>query len=211
MSERFEAGFLHRPAQAGVEAIVLTHGASSNANAPMLVALAEAFANAGVLAYRYDLPYRQRRPNGPPHPSASAADREGVRLAVQAVRALGCQRVVAAGHSYGGRQTSMAASEDPQLVEGLLLTSYPLHPPGKPDQIRTAHFPNIHTAALFISGARDPFGSREELEKAIALIPAKTQLWTVEGAGHELAKKPATITAEIVYRTSRFLLHPDRD
>ena len=72
------------------------------------------------------------------------------------------------------------------LVDGLLLTSYPLHPPGKPQQLRTQHFPKLRIAALFVEGTRDPFGSIEEISSALKLIPAKTALVTVEGEGHDL-------------------------
>ena len=82
------------------------------------------------------------------------------------------------------------------LVDGLLLLSYPLHPPGKPQQLRTQHFPNLQTPALFISGTRDSFGSIDELRAAIELIPAKTKLVAVEGAAHGLSDKKKQ--AEIV-------------
>jgi uncharacterized protein len=93
------------------------------------------------------------------------------------------------GHSYGGRQSTMLCAEQPGLVEGLLLLSYPLHPPRKPDQLRIQHLLNLHTCALFVHGTRDPFGSPEELESALHLIPAKTRLLRVDGAGHDLGFK----------------------
>ena len=83
----------------------------------------------------------------------------------------------------------MLIAEEPTLVDGLLLLSYPLHPPGRPAQLRTAHFPKIHTSALFVSGTRDAFASIEELEAAIRLIPAKTKLVPIEGAAHGLSQK----------------------
>jgi predicted alpha/beta-hydrolase family hydrolase len=95
-------------------------------------------------------------------------------------------RVFLGGHSYGGRQATMLAASEPGLVTGLLLMSYPLHPPRKPEQLRTQHFPNLRTPALFVHGARDPFGSENEMEKARKLIPARTQLLAIDGAGHDL-------------------------
>ena len=83
----------------------------------------------------------------------------------------------------------MLAAEEPELVDGLLLLSYPLHPPRKPDQLRTQHFPNLHTPCLFVHGARDPFGSVDEIDRALQLIPAKKELVKVEGAGHDLGFK----------------------
>jgi hypothetical protein len=79
----------------------------------------------------------------------------------------------------------MLLARDPSVTEALLLLSYPLHPPKKPE-LRTAHFPSLQTPALFVSGERDGFGTREELEAALKMIPARTELMTVPGAGHEL-------------------------
>ena len=93
------------------------------------------------------------------------------------------------GHSYGGRQASMLAADEPGLVEGLLLLSYPLHPPQRPEELRTAHFPRLQTPALFVSGTRDGFGSIPEIETALKLIPARTQLLPIPSAGHELMSK----------------------
>ncbi len=105
------------------------------------------------------------------------------------MRQLAGRRVFLGGHSYGGRQSTMLCAEDPDLVDGLLLLSYPLHPPRKPEQLRTQHLPNLRTPSLFIEGTRDPFGSIEEMEAAIRLIPARTQLLKIEGAGHDLGFK----------------------
>jgi predicted alpha/beta-hydrolase family hydrolase len=82
----------------------------------------------------------------------------------------------------------MLCAENPGLVEGLLLMSYPLHLPGKQD-LRTQHLPQLRTPSLFVSGTRDPFGSIPEIEAAIKLIPARTELFQVEGAGHDLGMK----------------------
>jgi len=192
-------GVLHRPPAACGDAIVLAHGAGSNHAAPLLIKMAEAFAGAGYLALRYDLPFRRQRPKGPPFPAAAARDREGVASAVAALRGLVTGRVFAGGHSYGGRQTAMAAAEHPGLADGLLLLSYPLHPPHRPEQKRTAFFPDLRTPALFVHGTADPFASPEELREAMALIPARTDLLLVEGAGHDLKRAPS-LSAEILDR-----------
>jgi predicted alpha/beta-hydrolase family hydrolase len=166
--------------------IVLTHGAGSNADAPLLVKLAAAFEAAGWVAVRYNLPYRQLRPTGPPIPARAAADRAGLAQAVAEMRAKVDGIVAVGGHSYGGRQASMLAAEQPGLIDALLLLSYPLHPPRKPEQMRTAHFPSWQTPALFIHGTRDPFASIAELTAAVAAIPAPTRIVALEKAGHEL-------------------------
>jgi predicted alpha/beta-hydrolase family hydrolase len=182
-------GYLHRPQNANGDAMVLSHGAGSNTQSPLLVALANEFASAGFVVLRCDLPYRQTRPHGPPGPGDAARDRQGLKNAVAAVRKIGSRRVFLGGHSYGGRQSTMLCAEEPDLVEGLLVLSYPLHPPRKPEQLRTQHLPNLRTPSLFVEGTRDPFGSIEEMEAAIRLIPARTQLLKIEGAGHDLGVK----------------------
>ena len=80
----------------------------------------------------------------------------------------------------------MLAAEEPGLVDCLMLLSYPLHPPQRPDELRTAHFPRLQTPALFVHGVRDGFGSLDELRAALKLIPAPTELLPVTAAGHEL-------------------------
>ena len=181
-------GVLHRPEGVTDRGIVLTHGAGGDCRSPLLVALATAFCGAGFLVLRCDLPFRQRRPKGPPSPGGAAADREGLRRAVAALRGLGPVRIVLGGQSYGGRQAAMLAAEAPDIADALLLTSYPLHPPGKPDRPRTEHFPRLRAPCVFVQGTADPFGSPDELRAAIATISASTQLIPVAGAGHDLRR-----------------------
>jgi predicted alpha/beta-hydrolase family hydrolase len=182
-------GFLHEPSQASGDGLVLTHGAGANCQSKLLVALADEFANAGYVVLRCDLPFRQSRPFGPPFPAMAPRDREGLRRALEVLRSQTSGRIFLGGHSYGGRQSSMLAAEQPQLVAGLLLLSYPLHPPRKPAELRAGHFPQLTTPALFVHGGRDPFGSHDELKAAMELIPALKVLLEIDGAGHELLGK----------------------
>jgi predicted alpha/beta-hydrolase family hydrolase len=182
-------GFLHRPEKAVRDALVLTHGAGGNSRGALLIALAEAFSNSGFAVLRCDLPFRQARSFGPPRPAEAARDRAGLKNAVAAMRKLAPGRAFLGGQSYGGRQASMLVAEELGVADGLLLLSYPLHAPGKPDQLRTQHLPGIKIPALFVHGTRDPFGSIEEIEHAIKLIPGKTKLMAIEGVGHDLGFK----------------------
>jgi hypothetical protein len=165
---------------------VLAHGAGSDAEAPLLVTLAGAFAARGLTVLRCDLPFRQASRTGPPSRATAAADREGLRQAVRAIRRLVPGRAFLGGHSYGGRQASLLAADDPTLVAALMLLGYPLRAARRPAPLRTEHFPRLRTPALFVHGSRDPFGSILELRAAIALIPARTALLPVEGASHAL-------------------------
>jgi uncharacterized protein len=181
-------GFLHSPDRPSGDALVLTHGAGSNCNSPLLRAFAGAFCEAGMAVLRIDLPFRQSRAHGPPRGNAEN-DQQGLRRAVELMRGEVPKRVFLGGHSYGGRQASMIAASIPELADGLLLLSYPLHPPKRPDQMRTAHFPKLRTPALFLHGTRDGFGTIEEMQGAIALIDARVQLIPITVAGHELMSK----------------------
>ena len=145
-------GFLHRPERAGGRGLVLTHGAGGNCRSPLLIAAAEAFCAEGVSVLRCDLPFRQRRATGPPSPSTAAADREGLRRAVEAMRELVPGQIFLGGQSYGGRQATMLAADEPEIAAALLLFSYPLHPPGKPDRLRIEHFPRLRVPAVFVQG-----------------------------------------------------------
>ena len=186
-------GFLHRPAHPLGPGLVLTHGAGGNSQMALLRALAEEFASHGWFVLRCDLPFRQARPHGAPSPASAARDREGLRRALQVMRQFASGPLYLGGHSYGGRQASMLAAEDPQVARALLLTSYPLHPPGKAAQLRVQHFPQLQIPALFVIGTRDPFGTVEELATARKLITGVTSLLVVEGVGHDLGygRKPA--------------------
>ena len=201
-------GVLHHPQHPNGSALALTHGAGSDCHAPLLVEVACACAGAGLLVLRYDLPFRQQRPKGPPFPAAAGRDREGVAKAVEMLRGRvagpATGRVIAGGHSYGGRQTAMAASENPHMADALLLLSYPLHPPNHPEKPRTAFFPDWRTPALFVHGTRDPFGTVDELREALRQIPAHVELLPVEGAGHDL--KCASLAGAVAERLRALVL-----
>src|SRR5208337_4065425 len=187
-------GWLHTPDVPNGDALILTHGAGSDCTAPLLVAIGETFAGLGCVVLRCDLPFRQERPAGPPFPGNAERDRAGLGNAVSVLRKTVAGRIFLGGHSYGGRQSTILCAAEPDLVNsemisGLLLLSYPLHPPRKPEQFRTQHLHTLRAPSLFVHGTRDPFGSVEEMTNALQLIPAKTELMKVEGAGHDLGFK----------------------
>ncbi len=205
-SDPFVRGLLHHPANPNGDGMILSHGAGGNCQAPLLIALAETFSGAGYLVLRCDLPFRQDRPYGPPGPGDAKRDRAGLKNAMIALKKLVRGRIFLAGHSYGGRQSSMLCAElteknpenAPEPASGLLLLSYPLHPPRKPEQLRTQHFFTLRTPTFFVQGTRDPFGTIAEIEQALKLIPAKTRLLTVDGAGHDLGFKGKTKHKELL-------------
>lgn len=182
-------GYFHKPLLHSGEALILTHGAGGNAQSSLLIALADAFAGGGVAVLRCDLPFRQVRRFGPPRPAEAIRDRQGLANAVAVMKKLCKGKIFLGGQSYGGRQASMLCAEEKALADGLLLLSYPLHPPGRPEQLRTQHLPQLQIPVLFVHGTNDPFGSIAAIEAARKLIPSNTRLLPVEGAGHDLGFK----------------------
>ncbi|MFL6450612.1 MAG: alpha/beta family hydrolase [Bryobacteraceae bacterium] len=190
-------GFLHEPDRNTIGGLVVTHGAGANCGSALLVNIATHLASLGWAVLRCDLPFRQKRKLGPPSPAQAPADQDGLRAALRDMRSRIGAEVYLGGHSYGGRQASIVAAEDGSDVPGLFLLSYPLHPPAKPAQLRTAHFKNIQTSCLFVHGTSDPFGSPDEMRTAIGLIPAQTQLISLDGLGHDLGKGKMEVGSRI--------------
>ena len=114
-------------------------------------------------------------------------------------------RICLSGHSYGGRQESILLGEEPHVADGLLLFSYPLHPPKKPQDLRTSHFPRLRAPAMFVQGTRDPFASIEEMRAALTLIPAPTELIAIENGGHDLLKGSFNVAQLVVEPFERML------
>ena len=175
-------------------AALLFPGAGSSASSPSLVAIEEALAPLPV--HRRDFPYRRegrRAPDRPPKLLACVVD-EAEQLAAEAEVAP--KRILLGGRSMGGRICSMAVA-DGLPAAGLVLVSYPLHPPGRPDRLRIEHLPALEVPCLFISGTRDAFGAREELEHHTAAIPGDvTHVW-LEGKAHDLKGCDQRIADEV--------------
>jgi uncharacterized protein len=199
-------GYLHRSGAPSADGLILTHGAGANCQSLLLTTLADAFSTSGLTVLRCDLPFRQSRPKGPPPPGSAERDQKGLRAAVEFMRGCAAGQIFLGGHSYGGRQASMLAANEPGLIERLLLLSYPLHPPKRPDELRTKHFPHLNTPALFVHGTSDGFGSIAEMEEALKLIPAKTELLSVSNAGHELMtiRNRAALCEQVIQRFISF-------
>ncbi|RDH77277.1 alpha/beta hydrolase [Mycolicibacterium moriokaense] len=200
------AGIAHEPDGTPRGAVVLTHGAGGSRESALLKKICDEWAARGWLAVRYNLPYRRRRPKGPPSGSA-ATDQAGIVEAIATVAAMAGMPggpVIAGGHSYGGRMTSMVVA-DGAAVDVLTLFSYPLHPPGKPERARTEHLPRIGVPTVFTHGTSDPFGAIDELRDAAALIPMTTEIVEITGARHDLGSKTLDVPALAVDAALRLL------
>jgi predicted alpha/beta-hydrolase family hydrolase len=166
--------------------VVLFPGAGSDRDAPALVLVAEALAEAGIPCERVDFPYRRAGRRSPDRPPVLLrAVREAVAEAA-AAHGLAPERIVLGGRSMGGRICSLAVGDpdDPLPARGLLLLGYPLHPAGKPEVVRTEHFPRLDVPTLFVSGTRDALAPQDELERAAAAIPGPVTFHWLETADH---------------------------
>jgi len=174
--------------------VLLTPGAGASRDQPSLVAAGQALAP--VVVERMDFPYRLAGRSRPDKAEVLvAAVREGAARLADAT-GLAPARLVLGGRSMGGRICSMAVAEGLDAL-GLALVSYPLHPPGKPDRLRTEHFPQLDLPCLFLSGTRDSFGTRGELEEATAAIPGPvTHVW-LEGGDHGLRRRDDEVAAMV--------------
>ena len=166
--------------------LVLFPGAGSDAQHSALIAIEQAVAPMPTL--RVDFPYRLAGKKFPDKsPVLIACVKDAVRTFAAQLKCATSQ-IVIGGRSMGGRMCTMAASDeiDPLEVLGVACIGYPLHPPKKPDNLRTEHFGNLHNPLLFISGTRDEFGTPEELELAWKLLPNRPTVQMIEKGRHEL-------------------------
>jgi hypothetical protein len=198
------AGVAHEPDDTPTGVVVLAHGAGGNRESPLLQQVCDEWARRGWLAVRYNLPYRRRRPTGPPSGSA-ASDRAGIVEAITLCRGLADGPLIVGGHSYGGRQTSMVVAAHEAQANVLTLFSYPVHPPGKPERPRTEHLPDITAPTVFTHGTSDPFGTPAEVRDAAAMIAAPTEVVEIVGARHDLRSKSLDVAALAVDAALRLL------
>ena len=184
-------------------ALLLFPGAGSDRTHHTLVAIEQAVAPLPVT--RADFPYRKAGRRAPDRAPILLASLREDATAVVADATIKPGQLVLGGRSMGGRMCSMAVAgddgtggtTDPLPAAGLVLVSYPLHPPGKPDRLRTAHLPSLRVPCLFVHGTRDPFGTPDELQAATATIPGTvTHIW-VDGGRHELAGADAAISSAV--------------
>jgi uncharacterized protein len=174
------------PTKKLTHAVLLAHGAGADMDAPVLVAVADALADAGVGSLRFNYPYRSAGRRAPDRPATLDAATRAATDELARRSGLPIERLVLGGRSMGGRMASNAvASEvDPLPALGLMLLGYPLHPAGKPERRRDEHFPRIGCAALFVSGTRDALAPQAELVRATKKIGGPVQHRWLETADH---------------------------
>ncbi|MBV8463905.1 MAG: dienelactone hydrolase [Acidimicrobiales bacterium] len=180
----------------GPAGLVLTPGASARRDHPSLVAIDRAVTEAGVAVERVEFPGQaagRRRPDPPDVCMATvraAAAELAARLEVES------DRILVGGRSMGGRMCSMAVADGLE-VAGLVLVSYPLHPPGRPERLRTEHFRALDVPCLFVTGRRDAFATPAELEREVAAIPGPVTVQIIDG-DHSLRRRDAEVAERVV-------------
>jgi predicted alpha/beta-hydrolase family hydrolase len=185
-----------RPSGAGGLGLLLAPGASAGRDQPALVAIDKSVSALGVAVARMDFPYRLAGRRAPDKPAVlvDAVRRAAAGLAESA--GINPERLVLGGRSMGGRMCSVAVAEG-LPARALVLVSYPLHPPGKPDRPRTEHFPHLAVPCFFVSGTRDAFGSPAELEAATAAIPGPVEHHWIEGGDHGLRGRDQAVASVV--------------
>ena len=173
--------------------LLLAPGAGADRSQSTLVAIDRAATEAGFPVVRMDFPYRKA--------GRKAPDRGPVLVRAVVEEAIGLsarvERLVLGGRSMGGRMCSMAVAEG-VAAAGLVLISYPLHPPGRPDRLRSEHFPHLEVPCLFVSGTRDAFAAPEELQTATDAIPGPVTHRWIEGRDHALRHSDTSVTAMVM-------------
>lgn len=162
--------------------LVLGHGASSNMRTPLLQKLSDHLAERKIATFRYNFPYSENRRGRDPNPVCIATIRSAVAAARREAPHL---TLLAGGHSFSGRMTTTAASEQPlEGVSGLVLFAFPLHPAGAPDTKRAEHLPRVTVPMLFLSGTRDALGELDLLEPTVEALGDRATLHLLDTADH---------------------------
>lgn len=170
--------------------LVLAHGAGAPQTHPWMVSMARTIAERGVAVFTFNFLYTEAKRRAPDKTDVLEAT---WLAAIEAVRARAAgDRLCIGGKSMGGRIATQVAARPEVSVDGLVLLGYPLHPPGKPAQLRTAHLPRVRAPMLFVQGSRDAFGTREEMEPVVAGLSPGTRLFVVEGGDHSLVVPKST-------------------
>lgn len=176
-----------------ITGLVLAPGASAGRDQGALVAIDDALTPLGVQVERVDFPYRLAGLRAPDRPAVLVATVVEASHSLAKKIRVPQQRIALGGRSMGGRVCSMAVAEGLPAA-ALVLVSYPLHPPGRPDRSRTEHFGAVAVPCLFVSGTRDAFGTPEELEAATVAIKGPVSHRWIEGGDHGLRRKDGEVS-----------------
>jgi predicted alpha/beta-hydrolase family hydrolase len=186
-----------KPKRAGIT-LILGHGAGAGQSSAFMVSFATALLGRGIDTVTFDFLYMEQ---GRRLPDSKDKLEACYRAVIEAVARRKPGRLAIGGKSMGGRIASQVAAGDAPQVAGLVLLGYPLHPPGKPDQLRTKHLPSIKAPMLFVQGSRDTFGTPDELRPILKKLKAQAELFEVAGGDHSFkVLKRAGVSQEETYQ-----------
>jgi hypothetical protein len=186
--------------------IVLAHGAGGDLDAPLLIAVAHGLAERGYLTLRFNFLYKDQGKNAPDR----APVLERTWRAVAAWMRPRAQRLAIGGKSMGGRYASIVASKG-EPCDALVFLGYPLHPAGKPEQLRDAHLPQVLPPMLFVQGTRDPLCRLDLLEPVLKRVGKRAELYVIQGGDHSLdvlkssGRTRGDVVGSVVDEIDRFL------
>lgn len=192
----------HYPAERPSQTLmVLAHGAGAGQHHPFMVTMGRGLAGRGIDVVTFDFPYMQQKRRVPDKaPVLEDAFRKAIAEARERVGST--HRLFIGGKSLGGRMATHVATDDRADIRGVVALGYPLHPPGKPEQLRVGHLPSIGAPVLIVQGERDAFGTPDELKPVIRSMRAPVTLHVVAGGDHSLTVlKSAGVPQKAVYET----------
>lgn len=181
-------------------AVIVAHGAGNDMHNALLVHFSEGLCRAGYLSLRFNFPYKEKGQRAPDPQPKLVRTWQAVLDFVKNHHGFGTPRIVAAGKSMGGRVASQMAADGLLPVEALVFLGYPLHPPGKKEQLRDAHLYRIAVPMLFFAGTRDALCDMDLLKNVLGRLSAPWELETIEGGDHSFdLPKSFGMAAEDVY------------
>ena len=205
INERESVTALLYPAAKGKRAgitLVLGHGAGANQLSAFMRMAATGFATRGIDAMTFNFLYTEQGRHLPDPKARLESCYAAVIAAALKHRKLKENHLVIGGKSMGGRIASQVAAADGKGIAGLVFLGYPLHPPGKPDKLRADHLKDIHAPMLFVQGARDAFGTEEEIRAVIKKLGLPAKIYVVEGGDHSFkVPKRLGVPQQDVYET----------
>jgi predicted alpha/beta-hydrolase family hydrolase len=181
--------------------VIIAHGAANDMNNSLIVAVAESLAGAGYITLRFNFPYKERGEKSPDTESTLVDTWQGAVTYLLNNERFPVDRIVAAGKSLGGRIASQMVAGGQMAVEALIFLGYPLHAPGRTDQLRDSHLYAIKKRMLFFAGTRDPLCNLEKLREVLHRLPGPYDLEIVDGGDHSFKlPKLSSRSEELVYR-----------
>lgn len=188
-----------KPNRAGVT-LILGHGAGANQLSGFMRLFAAGLAERGLDVLTFNFLYMEQGRKIPdPAPRLEACYRAVIEMALKQKKLNG-NRVVIGGKSMGGRIASQVAAANGENIDGLVFLGYPLHPPGRPEKLRSEHLPKIEAPMLFVQGARDPFGTKQEIAGIVKKLKISAELFAIDGGDHSLkVPKSAGVSQPDVY------------